>query len=44
MNRNDRKIGIAALVLMALALVGFYFGGMDDFQTPAKNERNERNL
>ena len=43
MNRNDRKIGIAALVLMVLALVGFYFGGMDDFQTPAKNEGNERN-
>ena len=43
MNRNDRKIGLAALVLMLLALVGFYFGGMDDFQTPAKNEGNERN-
>ena len=43
MNRNDRKIGIAALVLMLLALVGFYFGGMDDFQTPAKNEGDKRN-
>ena len=42
MNRNDRKIGLAALVLMVLALVGFYFGGIDDFHTPAKYEENTK--
>ena len=36
MNRNDRKIAVAALVVLTLALVGFYIGGSEEWQTPMK--------